>query len=236
MSRKPPAFQFYAKDWNSSPTIARMSMADRGVFISLLSAAWDTDEPGTLPLPIAITARCARLDIRLVRNFLNKFPTCFEQLNGKLVNKKLHENWTNYQRISEIKRKSAEARYAAYAAQNGQSASASASAPKTITPIGDLQSPVRVSRRKPRPKPQNGHTNYTPEFMQFWNTYPKTAGKHAAFLAFQKVNPQNGDLEKIIESVKKHQGLEQWQRDDGKYIPHASTWLNQRRFEDEFTG
>jgi hypothetical protein len=25
----------------------------------------------------------------------------------------------------------------------------------------------------------------------------------------------------------------QWQRDDGQFIPHPSTWLNGRRWEDE---
>jgi hypothetical protein len=30
-----------------------------------------------------------------------------------------------------------------------------------------------------------------------------------------------------------HVASEQWRRDDGRFIPHPATWLNQRRWEDE---
>jgi len=29
---------------------------------------------------------------------------------------------------------------------------------------------------------------------------------------------------------------EQWTKDNGQYIPHAATWLNGRRWEDELKG
>lgn len=37
---KPPAFQFYAKDWLTDRAVKRMSSAARGVFISLLAYEW----------------------------------------------------------------------------------------------------------------------------------------------------------------------------------------------------
>ena len=38
------------------------------------------------------------------------------------------------------------------------------------------------------------------------------------------------NMRKSIEQSKKS---EQWTKDNGKYIPMPSTWLNQRRWEDE---
>ena len=35
---------------------------------------------------------------------------------------------------------------------------------------------------------------------------------------------------RALETQKKS---DQWQRDNGAFIPHASTWLNQQRWEDE---
>lgn len=49
MANKPPAFQFYAKDWLSSKPVRRMTPEQRGYYIQLIAEAWDLDEPGTLP-------------------------------------------------------------------------------------------------------------------------------------------------------------------------------------------
>ncbi len=98
---KPPAFQFYVKDWRSSPTVLRMSMHHRGVYITLLAAAWDNDQPGTLPLPVEVAARSVGLDVRSLRDFMSKCPRCFEEINGKLVNRKLLEQAAKMREISE---------------------------------------------------------------------------------------------------------------------------------------
>jgi hypothetical protein len=34
-------------------------------------------------------------------------------------------------------------------------------------------------------------------------------------------------------ALEKQKQCEGWQKDNGKYIPHASTWLNNARWEDE---
>jgi hypothetical protein len=90
---KPPAFQFYAKDWLSSSTVRAMSMRHRGVYITVLAAMWDSDEPGTLPLPLEVAARSAGLDPRSLRDFVSKSPRCLIEVDGKLVNEKLREQW-----------------------------------------------------------------------------------------------------------------------------------------------
>ena len=87
--KKAPAFQFYAKDWLSSANVRNMSMRHRGVYISVLAAMWDSDEPGTLPLPIKIATRSAGLDPRSLIDFVSKWPQCLVAVDGKLVNQKL---------------------------------------------------------------------------------------------------------------------------------------------------
>jgi len=46
---KPPAFQFYAKDWISSKTIQTSTAEQCGWYINLIACAWDSDQPGVLP-------------------------------------------------------------------------------------------------------------------------------------------------------------------------------------------
>jgi hypothetical protein len=139
--KKPPAFQFYPKDWRTSPTVLRMSAKDRGVYIDLLAASWDSEEPGTLPLPVEIAARCAGLDVRLVTNFLHKFETCFLQLNGKLVNEKLHNQWLNLQErqrvLSDAAKQTNEKRWGKPSpseSPSGRSSSSSSTAYKSKNP------------------------------------------------------------------------------------------------------
>jgi hypothetical protein len=97
---KPPAFQFYAKDWRSSSTVKLMNYHQRGLYIDMLAAAWDSDEPGSLPLPLEIAARSVGCDVRSLRDLLSKFPRCFVQVGSHLVNEKLVEQARKYQEIS----------------------------------------------------------------------------------------------------------------------------------------
>ena len=40
----------------------------------------------------------------------------------------------------------------------------------------------------------------------------------------------------ILSALSRQKQTPQWTKDNGQYIPNASTWLNQRRWEDEVTG
>jgi len=67
-------------------------------------------------------------------------------------------------------------------------------------------------------------------FNDFWNVYPKKAGKGAAEKAWEKMNP---DIVVVLSSLEEHKKTDQWSKDSGKFIPHPATWLNQKRWEDE---
>jgi len=71
-------------------------------------------------------------------------------------------------------------------------------------------------------------------FEQFWNLYPRKVGKLAAQRAWTKARPINGLTEVILGALAEHKKLEQWQ--NPRLIPHAQTWLHQRRWEDDVSG
>lgn len=70
-------------------------------------------------------------------------------------------------------------------------------------------------------------------FSEFWAAYPRKAGKGAAEKAWAKLKADDALTETILAAIEKHKTSDQWKKDGGKYIPHPSTWLNQRRWEDE---
>lgn len=77
-------------------------------------------------------------------------------------------------------------------------------------------------------------------FDEFYAAYPRHDSKQVAMLKFAKLmNEQKTEedkrslLDKMLASIDKSKTSEQWLKDNGKYIPMPSTWLNQRRWEDE---
>lgn len=70
------------------------------------------------------------------------------------------------------------------------------------------------------------------DFEAFWNAYPRKTGKKKAYDAWHAAKDRPAlpvILAKIVELSK----TDQWMKDDGKFIPHPSTWLNQGRWDDQ---
>ena len=101
---------------------------------------------------------------------------------------------------------------------------------------GEVAGTIKNKEVKSKPPVQNSILwgGYTEDFQKLWNEYPRGNKKREAFKAFQKLKCQNGDLEKIIAQVRRYRETPNWQKENGQYVPHLSTFLNQRIFEDEF--
>ena len=76
---------------------------------------------------------------------------------------------------------------------------------------------------------------YNPLFIEFWAIYPKKVGKGNAHTAWLKIKPKitRPVLEKITASVQAYMKTPQWKKDNGQFIPHPATFINQRRWDDE---
>lgn len=87
----------------------------------------------------------------------------------------------------------------------------------------------RVRKRSPEPKTA---PDWQPErFARFWKAYPRGENKQAAIRAWDKLQADAELLEKMSMGLARALESPDWKRGIG--IPHASTWLNQRRWEDE---
>lgn len=83
-----------------------------------------------------------------------------------------------------------------------------------------------------RPKSEMDCFSYE-QFHLFWKAYPRKVGKGAAEKIWVKIKADFGLFEKIIGAIEDQRMGETWSKDNGVYIPHPATWLNQRRWEDE---
>ena len=74
---------------------------------------------------------------------------------------------------------------------------------------------------------------YDDLFAQFWSTYPKKVAKQKAYRAFCKLKPTSQLLGIILDDVSRRSKTDQWKKDGGQYIPYPTSYLNDRRWEDE---
>ena len=58
-------------------------------------------------------------------------------------------------------------------------------------------------------------------------------GRQVAETAFEKIDPDEELLERMVTAIGQWKKTEQWNREGGRFIPLPATWLNQRRWEDE---
>ena len=105
--------------------------------------------------------------------------------------------------------------------------------PRVKDASGTRESGVSGEGKEGREGKGKDHAEYTREFEEFWDRYPKKVGKGDAFRAWKKINPGSELRAKILWAVDQQKRSEQWQRDRGQYVPNPATWLNQARWDDE---
>jgi hypothetical protein len=93
-------------------------------------------------------------------------------------------------------------------------------------------SAIIQSNPNPNPNPiQNDARKAREEaFEKFWSAYPRKEGKQKAKAAFEKVNIP---LDVLLNAIEQQKESAQWSKDNGQFIPHPTTWLNGKRWEDE---
>lgn len=72
-------------------------------------------------------------------------------------------------------------------------------------------------------------------FDALWAAYPKKKGKENAKKAFVKLSPNDTLFVQMLKALEAQKRSDDWNRDEGRYIPYPATWINNRRWEDEET-
>ena len=127
-------------------------------------------------------------------------------------------------------------------------------ADKELETLAKLQDKMSENARAPRKnkgleKPLPSHTEPEPEpdirkrdtnvslvqnvpdrFDEFWQRYPRKIGKGAAHKAYAKATRKAGHDDLMFGLS---QQLPAMQAQEQRYIPHAATWLNAERWNDE---
>jgi uncharacterized protein YdaU (DUF1376 family) len=103
---------------------------------------------------------------------------------------------------------------------------------------GKASAERRINGRSTDVQPTNNHKPITnnhisiDQFETFWKVYPKKVSKENAKKAWLKIKPNDELIAKITKAVKDQKLSEREQQ----FIPHAASWLNAKRWEDEISG
>ncbi len=72
-----------------------------------------------------------------------------------------------------------------------------------------------------------------PHFLTFWNAYPRKQNKKQAFKKWQKLNPSQELVLRMLENIRLRLEMRNWSLAEKKFIPHPDVYLNQERWNDE---
>ena len=89
------------------------------------------------------------------------------------------------------------------------------------------------SESNPNPKRTARAREEAERFDRFWMAYPRKENKQKALAAFVKLHPDEATLAAMLAAIERQKASDQWQEDGGRFIPHPTTWLNGKRWEDE---
>lgn len=105
-----------------------------------------------------------------------------------------------------------------------------------VTVTGNTNSEVHIKEHAPARDSlirEEEEKTYMIDFERFWTAYPRKVAKPAAVKSWMRLKPESETLNAILSAVATAKLSDDWRKEDGKYIPHPTTWLNQRRWEDQ---
>jgi len=219
-----PAFQFYPKDFLTSTKVGLMSMTERGIYITLLSHCW---LEGGVPTDMGQLARLVGMKPAQFTRLWEHGPLhgCFENRDGLYVNPRMEDD--RHKRAAYLDRQ--------------RSNGSGGGRPRVIESdrIKDKTSGL-ISHNPGEEGDEDRRSLLLREkkcdadFTTFWHNYPKHDGKQAALKAWRKLNPDEDTQRVILADIDRRSRSAGWLKDAGQFIPHASTYLNQKRWEDGF--
>ena len=208
-----PHFPFYPSDFIAKT--GRLTDEQIGAYIRLLCEQWIT---GDIPLVITHDGTHDANVLRMICESADRsWPAIakyFEPIDTGMKNPRMEKVRV---KALDIYQKRVNAGIASGEARTHDGAS-------VPTSEGTTQNPKLKEQKKENLK------RTTQLFDRFYSAYPRKVSKSPALKAFTKLNPDDNLFDVIMVALEIHK--KNWT--DPQFIPHPSTWLNQRRWEDEF--
>ena len=235
-----PWFAFYPDDWTGGTRV--MTLAARGAYLDLLAYQFASG-----PIPKDDRAIC-----RIIGAFPDEWDTIkgeilpkFEETESGFVNRRMEKEADER---SEIRSKRVEAINKRWNKPNTNeiqtgyksidsvdtSPSPSPSPSIEVSCPSDTLGFLAKAEGGPNGKKPRVKKDYTAEFDQFWQAYPKKKAKEDAARAFATARSKT-DLQTMLDAIAAQKLSQDWQKDGGQFIPFPATWLRAGQWADQPT-
>lgn len=99
----------------------------------------------------------------------------------------------------------------------------------------DNYPPPSIPPPIPNPTHQDTSPPHAPDagFSRFWSAYPRKVAKRAALRIWNRLKLTDPTVCGIIQDIERRVRSGEWDESRIEFVPHPSTYLNQRRWEDE---
>ena len=216
-------FKFYGGEYLSDPKMLTLSASERSCWLTLLCFASMTEGDGSVryltesQLMLQAGVKFDAPEWNQTKGVLDHLQELgmIQQSNGEITIK----NWRKRQ---EMFLTNAE-RQARFRAKNNSNAE--------VTQMSQ-NSNARIDKNRI----EESRNTLVAWFDIFWAMYPRKEQKKKALAAWMKIKPDAQLNDEIIKGLQKFLTCEQWVKDDGRFIPHPTTWLNGERWRDEVKG
>lgn len=217
--------------WKSKQ-VSSLSMQARLLYVGLITFGDDDGRLNGDPalLRSMVFSRDENVTIADVSGWLDEIVSC-----GLVVKYAangddylVHPNWTRYQTIRADRQK-----------ESNIPPPPDDILPTSMQPSGNqMTAKEKITKGKIR-EDKKREENTLRHFDEFWKAYPNKVAKVKALQSWKQIfskrskeHPEaiSNEIQTGLERAKKSP---QWTKDDGRYIPHPTTWLNQERWNDE---
>jgi uncharacterized protein YdaU (DUF1376 family) len=206
--------RFYIGDYLSDTP--HLTLEQHGAYLLLLMAMWRAG--GSLPNDDKKLARIVGLTVGKWKRVASEVMPFFTVNDAKITQKRLQKE---YEKALEFSAKQS-ANASSKSLKNKEADGATAKPNPSLKPAR-ARVPLSLSLLK-----ENKESAFREEFeATFWPAYPRKVARAPALVSFLKVRKAGTSLEDLIS------GIARIDTERPEYIPHAATWLNQERWQDE---
>lgn len=219
---------FYQKNIGDFNNATRhLTRVERSLFSDAIELYYDTEKPLTCDINklnrLLLAHSQEEKDALLV--VLAEF---FTLTDDGYFNKRCNEEILKYQAYMNSKSKAGKAsaeQRANRKATGVEQVSNTTSTKHNKEPITINQEPL--TNLKPKPSREIALDD---GFNEFWNIYPKKVGKTDAQKKWISKKP---NIDFVLQALRWQAQSEQWNKENGAFIPNPSTYINQERWNDE---
>lgn len=219
---------------NATRHLARI---ERSVYRDLIDLYYDTEEPLTLDVSQLCRLVIARDDEEraAVEQVLNEF---FVKTDDGWSHARCDQEIAKYRGIVDAKSAAGKASAAARASKKKQARNTrSTPVEQPLNGCSTNQEPLTINQepedQTPCAPPAHDAEPKADLFDRFWNLYPNKKNKSNARKAWAKLKVTDHLFDQIAAGLARYCASPDWVKDGGQFIPHPTTWLNGKRWEDE---